>query len=156
MSTLSVRNPRDFAVGLLYAVIGAAFAIAAAGHEMGDPARIGPGFFPFWLGLVLAAIGAFTMLRSIWPRAARSRLDGWDVRSLGWMVGSVLLFAALLEPLGLALSVALLVVCASLASHEFTWRATLLNTLLLVGITVGGFVYGLSLPLPVWPAFPAR
>lgn len=156
MGVLSIRNRRDYAVGLLYAVTGAGFAAAAAGHEMGEPARIGPGFFPFWLGMVLAAIGAFTMLRSSWPGATRSRLERWDLRTLAWMAGSVLLFAALLKPLGLALSVALLVLGASVASHEFSWRAALLNALVLVGITVGGFVHGLSLPLPVWPAVLGR
>jgi hypothetical protein len=62
-------------------------------------------------------------------------------------------FGLLLTTAGLVVSVVALVIGSSLASHEFTWRATLLNTVVLVGFALIVFVYGLGLQFPVWPAF---
>ena len=65
---MKIGNPTDFWSGVMFASVGAVFAIVAfgvklgdnvllAGYAMGTPARMGPGFFPFWLGVMLIAIG---------------------------------------------------------------------------------------------------
>jgi len=36
---------------------------------------------------------------------------------------------------------------------EFSWKGTLLNGVVLVLISMGAFVYGINLQMPVWPAF---
>ncbi|MBN9426366.1 MAG: tripartite tricarboxylate transporter TctB family protein [Burkholderiales bacterium] len=148
-----VRNRSDFAVGLAYVVAGAAFALAARRYELGTADQMGAGYFPFWLGLLLAVLGVSVMLRAADQRSRSSAIEHWDWRSLVWIGGALVLFALLLKPLGLAVSLALLIVGSSLASHEFRWRGTLLLTAVLLLMNVGIFVYVLTLPLPVWPAF---
>lgn len=148
-----LRNPRDLVVGVAYIVLGAGFSVASLGYEMGTASRMDAGYFPFWLGVVLAGLGAVVSLRALSPHAPRTVLERWDLRSLLWMVGAVALFGATLRPLGLVLSLALLVVLSSMASRAFTWRGALLNATVLVALNLGVFVYGLSLPFPVWPAF---
>ena len=149
---MQVRNRRDFVVGLGYFFAGATFALAARGYERGTADQMGPGYFPFWLGIVLAVLGAVVTLRALGRTAPRTTLAAWDWRALAWITGSVVLFALALQPLGLALSLAGLVVLASLASREFTWKGTLANAVFLVALNLGVFVFGLDLPLPVWPA----
>jgi len=152
-----VRNQPDFVLGLLYILAGGGFAAAASRYEMGTLAYMGPGYFPFILGILLAGIGAWIVLRATLARSIRVRLAPWNLRSLFWMVGSVIMFGLALQPLGLVIALVLLVILASLASHEFTWKTTLVNALAMVVLNVGGFVYGLSIPFPVLPqiiAFP--
>ena len=55
---MKIAQPKNFWGGILFALIGVGFAIVArglsfsgyilhAGYNMGVPARMGPGFFPF-------------------------------------------------------------------------------------------------------------
>ncbi|AZG09519.1 tripartite tricarboxylate transporter TctB family protein [Pigmentiphaga sp. H8] len=147
------RSEKRLATGLLYLLLGAGTSLLASGYPMGTSARIGPGYFPFWLGLLLAALGLSITVRAYAAGAPKEKLERWDLRSLSWMTGSVVLFGVMLKPLGLVLAIATLVVVASRASHEFTWRGALANAAVMVVLIVGAFVHGLGLPFNLWPAF---
>lgn len=152
MASLTVRHQPDFVLGILYILAGSSFAVAAAQYDIGTLAYMGPGYFPLLLGILLAGIGLLIVLRAIFSRGLKVKLAPWNLRSLLWMVGSVVVFGLALQPLGLIIALVLLVVLASLASHEFTWKTTLINAFVMVVLNVGGFVYGLSIPFPVLPA----
>jgi hypothetical protein len=149
----AIRNKKDFAAGLLYILTGAGFAAGATFYKMGSAARMGPGYFPFWLGLLLAAIGIVVLTGSIRTRSAVASLPKFDWKVLAWIVGSVAAFGALLDGLGLVVSLLALVLISSVASHEFKWKGAVLNALLLLAVCVGAFIYGLGLQLPMWPSF---
>ena len=69
------------------------------------------------------------------------------------VLGSVVLFGAIVQPVGVALSTVILIVGASAASPEFRPREALIAGILLAALAVGVFVIGLKLQLPIWPAF---
>ncbi len=102
---------------------------------------------------MLALLGAVVAIGAMSPTGESDRLARWDLRTVLWVLGSVVLFGLVLKPLGMVLSVILLVLIASMASHEFTWRGALLNAAVLVVISLVAFVYGINLQMPVWPAF---
>jgi ABC-type Mn2+/Zn2+ transport system permease subunit len=72
-------------------------------------------------------------------------------RPLVVVLGSVVLFGAIVRTVGVALSTVLLIVTASAASHEFRPRESLIAGVLLAALAVGVFVIGLQLQLPIWP-----
>jgi hypothetical protein len=47
----------------------------------------------------------------------------------------------------------LLVIISSLASHEFTWRGTLISSVFLTAFSWLVFIKGLGLTIPLLPAF---
>jgi len=149
----AIRNQKNFAAGLLYIAMGAGFAIGATYYKMGSADRMGPGYFPFWLGLLLAAIGVMVVIGSLRAGPKSGALPRFDWKVLAWILVSVGLFGLLLTPLGLVASLVILVLVSSLASHEFKWRGAVLNALLLLAMCLGAFVYGLGLQLPLWPSF---
>lgn len=149
----AIRNQKNFTAGLLYIVVGLAFAAGATNYQLGTPARMGPGYFPFWLGLLLAGIGAIVLAGSVRRHTLPESLPKLDFRTLAWVLGSVALFGVMLVPLGLVLSLVALVIVSSRASHEFGWKGAVLNALLLLVICVGAFIYGLGLQMPLWPWF---
>ena len=55
---MKIKSQKDFFSGLLYTVVGAAFAYGATSYNLGTGARMGPGYFPLLLGSILAIIGA--------------------------------------------------------------------------------------------------
>ena len=150
---MRIRSQKDFASGLLFILVGFGFSWVARGYSMGTAAKMGPGYFPFWLGIVLALLGALVLWGSLSSKMEEDNLARWDIKTLLWILGSVVLFGLLLKPLGMVLSVLVLVLVSSMASHEFSWKGAILNAVILVLISLGAFVYGINLQMPVWPAF---
>lgn len=148
---MEVRNKQNFAAGLFFTVFGTFAAIVARGYTMGSAADIGPGYFPFWLAALLAVLGAVLAVTSLAPAAHKTEIGRLDWKSTLWIVGSVVLFAALLQHLGVILSVAVLVLLSSMGSHEFTWKGAAGSTLVLAALVYLVFVKGLHLQFPTWP-----
>lgn len=150
---MRIQKQTDFFSGLMFIAVGIGFSVVARGYTMGTAARMGPGYFPFWLGVLLALLGVIVALGALSTKSEADRIARFDFRTVLWVLGSVVLFALVLKPLGMVLSVVVLVLVSSMASHEFTWRGALLNAVVLVVISMGAFVYGIHLQMPVWPAF---
>ena len=147
-----IRNQKDVAAGLIYVLAGAGFSLGALNYKLGEAARMGPGWFPFWVGILLIAVGAATAAKGMSPRAPEDRVRRPELASVAWILGAVVLFGLLLQPAGLVLSLAALVIVSSLASHEFSWKGTLLNTVVLLAFSIGAFIFGIHLQIPLWPA----
>jgi hypothetical protein len=137
----------------MFVALGLGFAWKATSYQMGTAARMGPGYFPFWLGLVLALLGVIVLLGSFSKNALETKVDKFDWRIAGLVVGSVLLYGFILRPLGVYLSVAILVIVSSLASHEFSWKIAVGNAIFLVIFSYLAFIKGLGLIFPLWPSF---
>lgn len=150
---MQLRNKQDFWSGVMFAAIGLGFAAGATEYSMGTSARMGPGYFPFWLGICLAILGAVVALGALSPKATETVIEKFDFKILFIIIGSVIMFGVLLQPLGLYLSLFLLVVISSMASYEFSWRVALANAIFLVLFCWIAFIKGLGLIFPLWPSF---
>ena len=150
---MRVRNHRDFWAGLMFFVIGVAFAAFAQQYRLGTPARMGPGFFPTMLGVLLALLGLAILLRSLARDSAELRVGAIRWRPLALILLSVLAFAIALPWLGFIVSIVLLVGISALASDDFRWKETIASIVVLLGLSWLVFVQGLELQFPVWPVF---
>jgi hypothetical protein len=110
---------------------------------------MGPGYFPRILGILLIVLGAVLALRG--TRTSGPPLPRFHWRPLVVVLGSVVLFGAIVNWMGVALSTVILIVAASAASREFRPREALIAGVLLATLAVGVFVIGLQLQLPIWP-----
>jgi len=150
---MQLRNKQDFWSGVMFIALGLGFALQATTYQMGTAARMGPGYFPFWLGLVLALLGAVVLLGSLSKKAVETHVEGFDWRIVFLVIGSVILYALILRPLGVYISVFVLVVVSSYASHEFNWKVAVANGIFLVVFSYLAFIRGLGLIFPLWPSF---
>jgi hypothetical protein len=148
-----IRNQQDFAAGMIYIVGGIGFALGALNYTIGDAARMGPGWFPFAVGVLLAFVGVITALNAVRPHASEEKVKRPELGSLAWVLGGVVLFGLLLPHLGLVISMFVLVMVSSRASHEFKWLSAFLNSVFLVAFCIGVFIYGIHLQMPLWPDF---
>jgi hypothetical protein len=137
----------------MFIALGLGFAFKATTYQMGSAARMGPGYFPFWLGMVLALLGAIVLLGSLSKRATETHIDRFDWRIVLYVIGSVVLYGFVLSFLGVYISVFLLVIVSSLASHEFSLKVAVANGIFLVVFVYLAFVKGLGLIFPLWPSF---
>ena len=157
---MKIGHPKDFWGGMMFVALGAMFAIIARGfpgfmpgYTMGTPARMGPAFFPFWLGLILIALGLLIALPALRRRdaGADGKLEPFHWGPILYVLVSIVLFGILLKPIGMLLAGMLLVVGASLGSHEFKWKEVLPLAVFLVIFSAAVFVWGLKLPIPLCP-----
>ena len=146
---MSIRNPKDFWAGALFVAIGAGTLIMGSKYTLGTAARMGPGYFPRILGILLIVLGGILALRAM--RTVGERFPRFHLRPLVIVLGSVVLFGATVHLAGVALSTVMLIVLASAASPEFRPRESLISGVLLAVLAVGVFIIGLQLQLPIWP-----
>jgi hypothetical protein len=144
-----IRNPKDFYAGLMFIAFGVVALVGGAGYALGTAARMGPGYFPRILGILLVVLGAMLALRAV-------RLQGVAVPRFHWrplliVLGSVVLFGLIVERAGLFVSTVVLIFVASTASREFRWKEALASGVFFALLAIAVFVLGLDLSLPVWP-----
>ena len=150
---MQIKNKQDFWAGVMFLLIGAVTSVGATQYTMGTPARMGPGYFPFWLGLCLAVLGAIVALSALSPKAEKVALEKFDWKIIVLVIGPVALSGILLSVLGIYLSVFILVVLSSAASHVFSLKVAVINGVLLAIFVWLAFVKGLGLIFPLWPSF---
>lgn len=146
---MRIRSPRDFWAGLVFIAVAAAFIWIAGGYRYGTAQRMGPGFFPIWVAIVLGTLGLVIMLRSF-------VISGPPVQQLGFRqllvtLLAVALFGIALSHLGLVAAIMVLVIAGAFADPSSRVVETLALAIGLAAFSVGIFVYLLGLPLPVWP-----
>ena len=150
---MKIRNQRDFGAGIMYMVIGLFFAIMATNYPMGTAAKMGPGYFPFYLGILMFLLGLLVAVKAFGAKAAIESIPKFNWRMMGQITGAVVLYGLLLPRLGFLIAVVVLVFVAASASREFTWKGTAINAAFLVTFTYSVFVVGLKLQFPLLPAF---
>ena len=149
---MKIKSQKDFWSGLMFIVMGIAFAWGATAYNFGSAARPGPGYFPFGLGIILAILGAMILFKSLTVDTD----DGEPLGAFAWrpivvITLSLVVFGFVLPKLGMVIALPLLVFMASLAGDEFHWGEVAINAAVL---TVGSwaiFIKGLGLTIPVWP-----
>jgi hypothetical protein len=150
---LKIRNQRDFGAGIMYMVIGLFFSIIAMQYPMGTAAKMGPGYFPFALGILMTLLGLLVLVKSLGAKAAIEKIPKFHWRIMALITGSVVLYGLLLPTMGFIVAVFVLVFLSATASHEFHWKGTLINATFLVVFTYSVFVVGLKLQFPLLPFF---
>ncbi len=150
---MQLRNKQDFWSGIMFVVLGAGFALGATSYSMGTAARMGPGYFPFWLGVCLSVLGAIVALGAMSPKAEETEVEKFDWKIAIVIIGAVVVCGATLNYLGVYISIFLLVVLSSFASHEFSWPVALGAAIFLVLFVWLAFIKGLGLVFPLWPTF---
>ena len=159
---MRIKSQKDFFSGLMFMVVGSAFAWGAASYKIGEGARMGPGYFPIILGVLLSLIGIAVTLKSlIVPTRDGDKLGKLAWKPLCFIILANLVFGAAigglpsigLPPLGLVAGIVLLTFIAARAGEGFSIKEVLVLSAVLTTISYLAFIGLLKLQIPVWPAF---
>lgn len=145
--TSRVRNPKDLWAGALYLGIGLGAVWMARDYSMGTAVRMGPGYFPTVLGGLLSLVGIAAIVRSFFVPGPR--IDTLAFKPLLIVVGSTLVFGALVRGAGLVVALPVFVLLGAAASVKFRWGAALALAAGLTLFCILVFVKGLGIPLPI-------
>ena len=159
---MNIKSQKDFFSGLMFMGVGAAFAWGATTYNVGTGARMGPGYFPLMLGVLMVVIGiAITFTALVVETEGGGKIGKWAWKPLFFVISANVAFGILLAgiprfnipAMGLIVAIYALVFIASMAEAGWKFRTTLiLATVLAIGSYLA-FVMALKLQFPVWPAF---
>jgi hypothetical protein len=159
---MRIKSQKDFWAGLMFMAAGIAFAWGATNYTIGEGARMGPGYFPLMLGILLALIGLFVVFEAMVVETE----DGEKIGKFAWkplffIIAANVIFGICLGGLpriglpamGLIVGIYALTFVAALAGDEFKAKEVfILATILALG-SYFTFVWALKLQFPVWPTF---
>jgi hypothetical protein len=159
---VKIKSQRDFFSGLMFIAVGIAFAWGATSYNVGEAARMGPGYFPLMLGIVLAALGGFIIFESLVVETEDGEPVGaWAWKPLGFIIAANLAFGVMigglpsigLPPFGMMVGIVVLTFIAALAGDRFNAKeVAILSVVLAIGSYLA-FIMLLKLQFPVWPWF---
>jgi Tripartite tricarboxylate transporter TctB family len=157
-----IKSQKDFFSGLMFTVMGGAFAFGAQSYTIGTGARMGPGYFPTLLGVLLVILGMAVLINALRKGGA----DGDPIGKFAWkplffIISANVLFGILLGGLpslglpamGMIAGIFGLTFLASLAGEEFNVKEVLILSVILSIGSYLAFVVLLKLQFPVWPTF---
>lgn len=159
---MNIKSQKDFFAGLMFMVVGVAFAWGSSTYSIGNGARMGPGYFPLVLGVLLAILGgAITFLSLVVETVDGDKVGAFAWRPLTFIILANLVFGACigglpsigLPPLGLIVGIFLLTFIASNAGTEFKFKEISILAIILSVLSYLAFILLLKLQFPVWPAF---
>lgn len=143
-----IRGPKSLIAGLLFITLALVFGVSASSLTLGTAARMGPGYFPMLVAVVLGLLGMLATVEGMFRKDDRP--EGTSIRGIVLVSGSVLSFAVAIESLGLVAAVAITSFLMSLAERNVRLVSALGTAVVMAGFSWVVFVYALSLP---WPAF---
>nr|WP_145545933.1 tripartite tricarboxylate transporter TctB family protein [Variovorax boronicumulans] len=159
---MGIKSQRDFFAGAMFSAFGVAFAWGATNYTVGDSARMGPGYFPLLVGVLIAILGSLIMFNA----TRHGGPDGDPIGKVAWrplvfIIGANLAFGVLLAGLpslgipamGLIVAIYVLTFIASLAGDQFNAKGVaVLATVLAIGSYIA-FELALKLNFQIWPTF---
>jgi len=162
---VNIKSQKDFFSGLMFMAVGVAFAWGATTYKVGTGARMGPGYFPLMLGVLLAALGSLITFKSlVVETVGGDKIGAWAWKPVVFIILANLIFGVLLAGLpsiklpamGMIVGIYGLTFIASMAEPGWKVKNTfILSTVLAIGSYLA-FVVVLKLQFPVWPVFLTR
>jgi hypothetical protein len=147
----ALSKNKDFWAGMMLIVIGAAAMFIARDYRFGSALRMGPGFFPTFLGGILIAFGV--CITAVGLRSGEKIQGNLSLRAFLLLPLSLVLFGVLMDLAGFIPALAVLVLVSAASGREFKWGEVMLLTVLLSLASTALFIWGLGLPYPLLKGF---
>lgn len=141
---LAFYKNKDFWAGLMFLGIGAVAAIASRNYPIGTTLRMGPGYFPTLLGVILMLFGVYILVRGL--RLKEKIQSNWSPRALIILPLSMALFGITMHNVGFIPAIVVLIFASAASGRDFKFLHILLLTVFLGLLSVVAFIWGLGLP----------
>ena len=144
----ALKRPKDIYAGIVFFAIGATAFLSAQAYDVGAANRMGPGYLPASLGLVLIAIGVASFTNGL--RAQRpDPIESHALEPFILIVASVIAFAVLIDRAGLvpALFALVLISCARRAITNPLEVLAIFVTLAAFCVFLFVYMLGMAIPL---------
>ncbi|HSQ82197.1 MAG TPA: tripartite tricarboxylate transporter TctB family protein [Casimicrobiaceae bacterium] len=149
MWALKSKRSRDYAGGMLMTAIGLAAAFQGSSYQLGTLERMGPGFFPTALGVILAGVGFAIAVSARFTRY-EGELEVLAPEWRGWLciIGALVAFVVLGKYGGLLPATFAIVFISALGDRQNTFLGAVLLALASVVVAIVIFWWALQMQFP--------
>lgn len=139
---------KDILAGGIFIVLGGAFAIGSLAYEIGSPVRMGPGYVPLALGVILVGFGIAIIVKGFIAGEGEP-IGDVDWRAVILISAALLFFGITIRGLGVAGALFGTSLLAALGRSQTSIREALIIAVALTVLSVVVFVFALQLRLPL-------
>ena len=118
---MKIKGQEDFWAGVMFMSFGALAIFLAQDYPFGSTSRMGPGYFPTWLGICMLVLGMAIVA------------SGWSIDHIGFVP-----------------AMAALIFLGAASGHEFRFKEVSIMTVALIIGCWALFIKGLELPFPLF------
>ena len=136
----------DAAAGVLFILFGLFFGIQSLGLDLGTAFRMGPGYFPLVLAVVLVIFGGLILFNAIKAGKDSPAIGAIAWRGLLFILPAPIFFGLTVRGLGFVPSIFVTTVIAGLASLKMRPAHALLLAVAVTVFSTLVFSYALGLP----------
>lgn len=145
---LKIKSPEDFWAGIMFIGFGVIAIVVSRDYPMGSAMRMGPGYFPTWIGAIMILLGAVISALSFRMVGDRVGKFAWKPMVLLSIAFST--FAWGIDNIGFIPSLAVMIFVSALAGKEFNLKEVSILALVLIVGSWALFIKGLELPFPLF------
>ena len=138
------KNPKDLLAGLMFLAFGVFFFVYGQQYQIGTARRMGPGYFPYYLSIILMVIGALVMLNGVLKQGTPLGRFAW--KELAVITAGILLFAFLVRPGGIVPAVMVFVFFVAFAYPPVNVAKSIVLACIVAMFCWFVFSFGLGLP----------
>ena len=149
MKQITMRGSADLYLGLLLLLISAVALWYVSGLEIGTVRRMGSGFFPMILALILAGFGLTLAIKGL--VAVGVSVGPMSLRPVVAILLSFIVFALLIDRVGLICAIFAQIAVAHFASDETKSYQSVAFAIVLAILSAGIFVGVLKMPVELLP-----
>jgi hypothetical protein len=145
---LKIKSQTDLWSGIMFIGFGLLAVWISRDYPFGTASRMGPGFFPTWIGIIMASLGVLIALASL--KSEEDKIGKWAWRPMILMSVGFVLFGWGIDHIGFIPASFGLVIIGAAAGTQFKWKEVIP---LAIGLVIGCwalFIKGLELPFPLF------
>lgn len=145
---MKITSQEDFWGGVMFIAFGALAIFIAQDYPFGTAARMGPGYFPTWIGIGLIVLGAMIAATGFKEKGEGIGQFAWKAMVL--LSIAFIFFGWAIDHIGFVGAVAVMVALASAAGKDFRWKEMIVVAIVLIIGCWALFIKGLDLPFPLF------
>ena len=148
---MKIKNQEDFWAGAMFVAFGVLAIVVSRNYPMGAAMRMGPGYFPTYIGVALVVLGA--IISGLSFKSVGVGIGPFPWRAIGLLSASFIAFAWGMETIGFIPSLIVLILLSAVAGREYRWKEIAIEMVVLVAGSWAIFIYGIELPFPLWGSY---
>ncbi len=145
---MKITSQEDFWAGIMFIGFGVLAIFISQDYPFGSASRMGPGYFPTWLGIIMAVLGVAVSAQGF-------KVKGEGVGKFAWKAMLLLsvafiFFGWAIDHVGFIPAMFVMVFLAAAAGREFRIKEVFIIAIVLIIGCWALFIKGLELPFPLF------
>ena len=143
-----IKSQEDFWAGLMFIAFGILAIYISTDYPIGSAMRMGPGYFPTGIGIILIILGAIIGLTSF--KVVGDNVGQFAFKPMILLSVAFAVFGWAIDNIGFIPALFILIALSSAAGKEFKMKELIPMSVVLIVGSWALFIWGLELPFPLF------